>query len=254
MKILISPAKSIQKQDLQAHLPVTEVIFLNEAETLSKKLKKLSVSKIEKLMHVSNDIASLNYERFQNWEKPLRLGEEIQPAISLFTGEVYRGLDAISMTEKQLTFAQENLRILSGMYGILRPLDLMYPYRLEMGTSWAITPKIRNLYQFWCAKLSKQLNAEMEKGEDLINLASAEYYKAVDKKILKAKIITPVFKELKNGEYKIVMTFAKNARGKMTRYIIENEITDRDKLKFFDWDGYRFHEALSKEDEWVFTR
>lgn len=254
MKILISPAKSIQKQELQAVLPATEGAFLTEAESLAKKLKKLSVSKIEKLMHVSHDIASLNHQRFQNWEKPVKPSADIQTALSLFTGEVYRGLEATTFSESDLQFAQNNLRILSGLYGILKPLDLMYPYRLEMGTSWAITPKVKNLYQFWGPKLSKHLNAEMEKGEELINLASAEYFKAIDKKVLQAKIITPHFKELKNGEYKIIMTFAKNARGRMTRYIVENQITEPVEIKNFDWDGYRFHEALSSDTDWVFTR
>ena len=254
MKILISPAKSISKQDLSSTLAPTVGAFLTEAESLAKKLKKFSVRKIEKTMHVSNDIATLNYDRFQNWDKPEVLTEEARPAISLFTGEVFRGLDAVSMTDKQMGYAQQNLRILSGMYGLLKPMDLMFPYRLEMGTSWKVTPKTTNLYKFWGAKLSKELNSEMENEETIINLASAEYFKAVEKKTIKAKIITPVFKELKNGEYKVIMTFAKNARGKMTRYIVDNQITDSAQVKSFDVDGYRFHESLSSDLEWVFTR
>jgi uncharacterized protein len=254
MKILISPAKSIGQQNLQSSIQSTEGVFLTEAESLAKKLQKFSSKKIEKLMHVSNDIASLNYERFQAWEKPVDENDVIRPAIAQFTGEVYRGLDAESLTSQQMEFAQNHLRILSGMYGILKPMDLMYPYRLEMGTSWAITPKTKNLYQFWGTKLSKQLNREMENEEVIVNLASAEYFKAIDKKVLKAKVITPHFKELKNGEYKIVAIFAKNARGKMARYSIENEITEAKELKKFDWDGYLFHESLSNETDWVFTR
>ncbi len=254
MKILISPAKSIQKQELQSSLTPTEGVFLNEADALAKKLKKFTVRKIEKMMHVSNDIASLNYNRFQNWEKPVDLTEESRPAISLFTGEVYRGLDAVSLSEKSMEYAQNNLRILSGMYGLLKPMDLMYPYRLEMGTSWAVTPKQTNLYKFWGSKLAKELNTQISKGEEIINLASAEYFKAIDQKTIKANIITPVFKELKNGEYKVIMTFAKNARGRMTRYIIENQLNNTENVKSFDWDGYRFHEALSSDNEWVFTR
>lgn len=254
MKILISPAKSISKQDLSSTLEPTVGTFLVEAESLAKKLKKFSVRKIEMMMHVSNDIASLNFERYQNWEKPEVLTEEARPAISLFTGEVFRGIDAVSMSDKQMDFAQNNIRILSGMYGLLKPMDLMFPYRLEMGTSWKVTLKTTNLYKFWGAKLSKELNSEMEKEEVIINLASTEYFKAIDKKTIKAKIITPVFKELKNGDYKVIMTFAKNARGKMTRYIIDNQITEPDQVKFFDVDGYRFHEALSSDLEWVFTR
>jgi hypothetical protein len=254
MKILISPAKSITKQDLKVSVQPTVGVFTNEAESLAKKLKKFSVRKIEKLMHVSNDIATLNYNRFQEWEKPVSENEAVRPAISLFTGEVYRGLDAVSLEEKEMRFTQENLRILSGMYGILKPLDLMFPYRLEMGTKWSVTPKTTNLYKFWGKKLSLQLNAEMSEEEEIINLASTEYFKAVDKKVIKAKIITPHFKELKNGEYKIIMTYAKNARGRMMRYIIDNQITNSEILKRFDWDGYRFHEALSTETDWVFTR
>lgn len=254
MKILISPAKSITKQALKVNFAPTVGVFVDEAESLAKKLKKFSVRKIENMMHVSNDIATLNYERFQNWEKPISLNVEVKPAISLFTGEVYRGFDAVSLEEKELFFAQQNLRILSGMYGLLKPLDLMFPYRLEMGTKWAVTPKTTNLYKFWGKKLSDSLNKEMEPGEEIINLASTEYFKAIDKKAIKAKIITPHFKELKNGEYKIVMTFAKNARGRMTRYIVDNQLTKSEEVKSFDWDGYRYHEALSTETDWVFTR
>jgi cytoplasmic iron level regulating protein YaaA (DUF328/UPF0246 family) len=254
MKILISPAKSLGKQSLQTTAPPTQGFFLEEAESLARKLKKIAVKKIEILMHVSNDIATLNYDRFQSWEKPLQQSETILPALAQFTGEVYRGMDAKTLSEEQLLFTQETLRILSGMYGILKPLDLMFPYRLEMGTSWAITPKTKNLYQFWGNKLAKYLNAEMENDEVIVNLASAEYFKAIDKKVLKAKIITPHFKELKNDKYSVVAIFAKNARGKMTRYAIENKITNSVDLKSFDWDGYLFHEALSSETDWVFTR
>lgn len=254
MKILISPAKSISQQVLKATLEPSEGVFLTEAETLAKKLKKFSVKKLEKMMHISNDIATLNHERFQNWEKPLHESDAIQPAISLFTGEVYRVLDAVSMTDSDMEFTQANLRILSGMYGLLKPMDFMYPYRLEMGTKWAVTPKITNLYKFWGSKLSKQLNLEVENGEEIINLASNEYFKAIDQKVIKAPIITPHFKELKNGEYKIIMTFAKNARGRMTRFIIDKRLTKAEEIKAFDWDGYRFHEALSTDTDWVFTR
>ncbi len=254
MKILISPAKSIQKQELSSNLTPTIGLFIDEAEYLRNKLSKFSSRKIEKLMHVSSDIAELNFQRFQNWEKPLVSKEDIQPALALFTGEVYRGLNAVSLDDKQMDFAQKNLRILSGMYGILKPMDLMYPYRLEMGTSWPVTPKQTNLYKFWGSKLSNSLNEEMEAEEEIINLASTEYFKAIDKKKIKARIITPHFKELKNGEYKIVMTFAKNARGRMTRYIIENQIKNTPDLKFFNWDNYRFHQALSTDTDWVFTR
>jgi cytoplasmic iron level regulating protein YaaA (DUF328/UPF0246 family) len=254
MKILISPAKSLGNQKINSSISPTEGAFLNEAESLAKKLKKFSVKKIEKLMHVSNDIATLNYNRFQDWEKPIQENEMVLPAIAQFTGEVYRGMDATSMNETQIEYLQSNLRILSGMYGILKPMDLMFPYRLEMGTSWAVTPKTKSLYQFWGKKLSNHLNSEMEKDEVIVNLASTEYFKAIDKKALKAKIITPHFKELKNDKYSVVAIFAKNARGKMTRYAAENKITNPEDLKSFEVDGYRFHESLSSETDWVFTR
>jgi cytoplasmic iron level regulating protein YaaA (DUF328/UPF0246 family) len=254
MKILISPAKSIDIQKLKADVEPTTAIFLSESESLIKKLQKFSSTKIAEMMHVSTPIADLNYERFQTWENPVVENEMVKPAISCFTGEVYRGLDAKTLDTKQMEKTQNDLRILSGLYGVLKPMDLMFPYRLEMGTKWAVTPKMKNLYQFWGKKLSQSLNDEMMEGEELINLASIEYFKAVDLKVLKAKVVTPVFKELKNGEYKVVMTYAKNARGRMTRYLIENNIEQAEEMKGFNWDGYLFHESLSSENEWVFTR
>lgn len=254
MKILISPAKSIDIQPIEGIQTTTIARFLDESEGLVKKLRKFSAKKIEKMMHVSRDIAELNHHRFQNWERPESPKEDIQPAIACFTGEVYRGLDIRTLSQPALEKTQESLRILSGLYGILKPFDLMYPYRLEMGTSWAVTPKTKNLYQFWGKKLANSLNEEMLEGECIINLASSEYFKAIDRKTLKHRMITPVFKELKNGEFKIVMTYAKNARGKMTRFILENNLLHPEEIKGFDVDGYRYHERLSSDDEWVFTR
>lgn len=254
MKIIISPAKSIQVQSLDTVRQFTTPIFLKETESLVKKLKKMSSKKLQTMMNISVEIADLNVDRFENWELPLKETEVIQPAIASFTGEVYRGLDAASMDAETMNFTQDKLRILSGLYGLLKPWDLMYPYRLEMGTRWAVTPKTKNLYQFWGKKLAQALNEEMNTDEVLVNLASSEYFKAVDRKTLHARMVTPVFKELKNGEYKVVMTYAKNARGRMTRYILENKLQNIEDIKGFDWDGYRFHESLSDENEWVFTR
>jgi len=254
MKILISPAKSI---DVTNPINVPEYAapgFLKESNQLMAKLKKMSVKKLSALMDISKDLAELNYGRFQNWTEPTEPTEEIIPAILAFNGEVYKGFDARSLSDENLLYANKNVRILSGLYGILKPLDLLYPYRLEMGTSWSITPKIKNLYQFWGKKLSNFLNAEMEKGEVVINLASTEYSKAIDKKILKARMITPVFKEFKNGEYKVVMIFAKHARGAMARYIIVNQIEDPEELKVYNVDGYSYDEKQSSENEWVFVR
>jgi uncharacterized protein len=157
-------------------------------------------------------------------------------------------------TEEQLLRGQQMIRILSGLYGLLKPLDLMYPYRLEMGTKWQISPAVKNLYAFWGNKIAAQLNKETTEAEVIINLASNEYFKAVDLKTLTRQVITPVFKEFKGGDYKIVMMYAKHARGAMARYIVEHNLQNPEELKGYDVDGYRFHEALSSATEWVFTR
>ncbi|MEY3237214.1 MAG: hypothetical protein RI883_1315 [Bacteroidota bacterium] len=254
MKVLISPAKTIDIKEIDRKIEFSIAQFLEESNQLVKKLKKLSVKKIESLMHVSTDLAHLNHSRFQNWLEPLELTTDVSLAIFTFNGEVYKGFDAKTLNEEQLKSAQNKIRILSGLYGILKPLDLLFPYRLEMGTKWEITPKQKNLYQFWGNKLSLYLNKEMEKGEVIINLASNEYFKAIDYKILKNKIITPVFKEFKNGDYKIVMMYAKHARGAMARYIVINNIESAEELKLYSVDGYSFDVNQSTESEWVFTR
>jgi cytoplasmic iron level regulating protein YaaA (DUF328/UPF0246 family) len=254
MKILLSPAKSIQNDKTFEKLVSTEITFKNETNFLAKKLQKFSVKKVEKLMHISSDLAQLNVNRYLDWKEEMNENQNAFLAIYGFNGEVYKGFDAESMNEKQRVFCQENVRILSGLYGILKPLDLIAPYRLEMGTKWEITPKTKNLYQFWNKKIANYLNAELKDEEQIINLASTEYFKAVDLKSLKAKVITPVFKEFKNGEYKIIMMFAKHARGAMARYIVNNELNDPEEIKLFSQDGYGFDANLSSETEWVFTR
>ncbi len=254
MKVVISPAKSIEYKKIEGTNGVTVPHFLKETEGLVVKLKKLSSKKIAKMMHLSTDLAELNYNRYQNWESPVTESENVFPAASAFNGEVYKGLDFQSLSSEEMERAQEQIRILSGLYGILKPMDLIYPYRLEMGTKWEITPKTKNLYAFWGSKLSDVLNSEMQKDEVLINLASTEYFKAVDLKKLKAKVITPHFKEFKNGEYKIVMIFAKHQRGAMSRYIIKNKITNPEELKLYTGDGYSFDVNSSTETDWVFVR
>lgn len=254
MKIVISPAKSL---DYEQHIKtpaISTAPFIEEADYLAKKLQKMSTKKLGDLMHLSPNLADLNYARYQNWEQPLKQGEVALPAVTVFTGEVYKGLDAASFSEKDFTNAQKQLRILSGLYGILRPLDLMYPYRLEMGTKWNVTPSTKNLYQYWGKKLAEYLNNEMQEGEVLINLASNEYFKALDKKTLKARVVTPVFKELKGDKYKVVMMYAKHARGAMARDIIQSGYTSVDDLKGYNVDGYSYNEELSNGDEWVFVR
>lgn len=254
MKVIISPAKSIDTSNLIDLPELSASPFLKESNQLIGKLKKLSVKKLESMMHISKDLAELNHQRFNNWTEPLELTKDVAPSILAFSGEVYRGFDARSLTVEELASAQEKIRILSGLYGILKPFDLLYPYRLEMGTKWEITPKQKNLYQFWGSKLSVFLNQEMEKDEVVVNLASTEYAKAIDRKILKARVITPVFKEYKNGEFKIVMMYAKHARGAMARYIVKHNIEDPEQLKLYNVDGYQFDVNQSSENEWVFIR
>lgn len=256
MKILLSPAKSLDFTNQSVEVPTTTAVFLDEANVLIRKLQKLSSKKIGQLMHLSTDLADLNFERFQQWESPSVPSEHNKACVFAFFGEVYKGLDAQSLTESELERAQNQLRILSGLYGLLKPFDLLYPYRLEMGTKFQVMPTKKNLYAFWGDKIAKKLNEEMKStGEDtIINLASSEYFKAVDLKTLKARVITPVFKDFKNGEYKIVMMYAKHARGAMARYILQNEIQDPEMLKVYNVDGYTFNVNLSTENEWVFTR
>ncbi len=254
MKILLSPAKSIHQDKTYEKLFSTEIVFKSETNSLAKKLQKLSGKKMEKLMHISSELAHLNVQRYAEWKDEIIENTASFPAIYGFNGEVYKGFDADSLNDKQRLFSQEHVRILSGLYGILRPLDLIAPYRLEMGTKWDITPKTKNLYQFWGEKIANYLKEELKENEPIINLASAEYFKAVDLKSLNANLITPVFKEFKNGEYKIIMMFAKHARGAMARFIVDNELENPEDLKLFSKDGYGFDANLSSETEWVFTR
>ncbi len=253
MKILLSPAKKINTKKTLNTTRSTAPVFLKEAEQLIKKLQKLSSKKIGEMMHLSDDLSNLNYERYQKWSKTTEKNEENAFCASAFDGEVYRGLDAETFSEQELIVAQEKIRILSGLYGILKPLDIIYPYRLEMGTKWQITPKTKNLYQFWGKKIAQNINEENEDGI-IINLASNEYFKAVDKKTLNGRIITPSFKEFKNGEYKTIMVYAKKARGLMARYIVQNNIKNPEEIKLFNVDGYQLDANQSDENNWVFTR
>lgn len=251
--ILLSPAKSLDYSQSIPNKPfISQPVFIKESEKLVKKLRKFSSKKLEKLFHVSSEIASLNYDRFQQWEKPLEEKELIKSCIEVFNGEAYKGLNPSSFTGEELEYAQEHLRILSGLYGILKPLDLMFPYRLEMGTKWEIDSKNKNLYAFWTEKITKQLKAE--KPAFIINVASNEYFKVIDFKKLGIKTIIPVFKDFKNGEYKVIMMYAKHARGAMARFCIQNKISDIEHIKLFNADGYSYNDLLSNENEWVFTR
>jgi cytoplasmic iron level regulating protein YaaA (DUF328/UPF0246 family) len=254
MKILISPAKSLDYSRQFKTPDVTQAVFLKEANELAGKLSKLSVQKIGELMHLSTQLAELNYERFKFWQSPLQLSENCQPAVNVFTGEVYKGLDVDSFSQKDYQVAQENLRILSGLYGILKPLDLMYPYRLEMGTRWQMNTKAKNLYQFWGDKVTNALKAELKPNEPIINLASTEYSKVIQFKKIENPVITPIFKELKGDKFQVIMMYAKHARGAMARDIIQQNYKNINDLKAYHVDGYSYNEAMSSEHEWVFVR
>ncbi len=252
MKIIISPAKSL---DFESKAPIntyTECQFLDKSNLLNEDLKKLSAKEISKLMKISDNLGQLNYERNQKWQTPFSLGNAKQ-AVYAFTGDVYKGLDATTIPSDKIDILQNKLRILSGLYGLLKPLDLILPYRLEMGTKFT-TKNAKNLYEFWADTLVNALNEEMTSKDILVDLASNEYSKAIPKNKLKAKLITPIFKELKGDTYKVVAIYAKRARGLMTRYIIENNIETIDDLKGFNINDYAFSESLSSDNELVFTR
>lgn len=252
MKIVISPAKSLNFETLAPTSLHTQGIFLDKAERLSKVLKKKSAKSISKLMHVSDNLGQLNYERNQAWSLPFSL-DNAKQAIYAFNGDVFRGLDVMSLSTDKLPQLQDKLRIISGQYGLLKPLDLIQAYRLEMGTKLKVGRK-ENLYQFWENAITKALNEELEKDELFLNLASNEYFKAIKSKELKVPVITPIFKDFKNGKYKTIMTFAKLARGYMVRYIIENSIETIEDVKGFDLEGYKFDANLSTKTELIFTR
>ncbi len=251
MLIVISPAKTLDFETASSTENYTQPRFLPQSQQLINELKVLSATDIASLMKLSDKLAALNMARFQTWLKPFNL-DNAKQALLAFKGDVYTGLDADTLDEVGLEFAQQHLRILSGLYGVLRPLDLMQAYRLEMGTKFA-NKKGKDLYQFWGSQLRDSLEAELKEGV-LINLASNEYFKAVEAKKLKARIITPIFKDLKNGQYKIISFYAKKARGLMSRYIIDHRLIKPESIKDFDSEGYRFSPEMSQADEWVFLR
>lgn len=253
MKIVISPAKSL---DFETKVPVEQhsiPSFLKETERIQKVMVKKKPRSLMKLMNISAPLAELNWERNQNFSLPFT-PDNARQAMYAFDGDVYTGLDSYTIAEDKLADVQEKLRILSGLYGILKPLDLIQPYRLEMGTSLKIGRK-KNLYEFWKPTLTNALNDEMEDGEILVNLASNEYFTALDSKKLKAKIITPVFKDWKNDKLKVLSFFAKKARGSMVRYLIDSGAESIEHIRGFAEDGYQFsREHTLKEDQPVFIR
>ncbi|HET8810932.1 MAG TPA: peroxide stress protein YaaA [Flavobacteriaceae bacterium] len=256
MKIIVSPAKSL---DFESTLPpavqsrATQPRFLETTAKINKKLSRVSKKQLSKLMGISDKLAELNFGRNQDFQAD-HTSENSRPALYTFAGDVYMGLDAYSLPIEKLDEVQDTLRILSGLYGILRPLDLIQPHRLEMGTQLPVQRK-KNLYEVWQEKITQSLNAEMEPDELLVNLASQEYFKAVNTKKLKAKVISPIFKDFKNGELKIISFFAKKARGSMARFMFDKNVKNSEGLKNFDYDGYQFSEKETKNDnEPVFIR
>lgn len=254
MLLIISPAKTLDYETPAHTSQFTEPDFLDQSALLIEQLRQLSPAQIGSLMSISDKLAQLNAARFQAWSLPFGQ-DNAKQAVLAFKGDVYSGLAAETLNNKQLTFAQQHLRILSGLYGLLRPLDLMQAYRLEMGTRFANT-RGKDLYQFWGSLITEQLNKELagQKTRVLVNLASNEYYKAVQPGSIDGEIITPVFKDWKNGQFKIISFYAKKARGLMCRYVIDHGIKQPEKLKDFDYEGYAYNSAMSSGNEWVFTR
>ncbi len=254
MLVVISPAKTLDYESAPTTRKATQPALLDKSSLLVDDARKLSPEDIGKLMGISEKLAALNHERFMNWGQPFDLDNAKQSLLA-FKGDVYTGLEAETLDSAQLNFAQKHLRILSGLYGVLRPLDLMQPYRLEMGLKFANSGG-KNLYEFWGSEITEALNKQLKslKSEVLVNLASNEYFKAVHPKSLNAEVITPVFKDLKNGKYRVISFFAKKARGQMARYAIEKGIEDPAGLKRFRVGGYRYNKAESTAREWIFTR
>ncbi len=253
MKIVISPAKSL---DFKSEIPTdnfTLPVFIDQADMLNTKMATKSKNVIKKLMGVSDKLAELNYQRYQDFSIPFT-NKNARQAVYSFSGDVYIGLDVYSLTEDKIALMQKQLRILSGLYGVLKPLDLMQPYRLEMGTQLKINRK-KNLYDFWGKNITESLNEELEDDELFVNLASQEYFKAIQPKNLKGTVVSPIFKDFKNGKLKIISFFAKKARGSMVRYILDNNVTTLDELKAFNLDSYGFSEehTISKNEP-VFIR
>ena len=252
MLTVLSPAKKLNKEK-QSLDNCSSPIYVGDSEKLIHSLRKFSPKKLSKLMGISPALADLNVDRYAKWD--VNHTEDVKPAVLTFNGEVYAGLDAISFSKKEKDYAQDNLRILSGLYALLKPYDLIHPYRLEMGTKLKIGRK-NNLYEFWGDKIVNEINNLVAKQKEnvLVNLASNEYFRSINKKKLEATVITPVFKDFNNGKYKTVMVYAKKARGMMAGYIIKNKIDKAENLKGFDAAGYCYNEEASTEKELIFYR
>ena len=253
MKTLISPSKTLNFDNNNSCNLNTDCRLINHTSELHKILVSYSVNDLKDLMNVSDKIAELNYNRFKSWKNPSE-SDSSKQAIYAFKGDVYSGLDAESIKEDKLEFLQENLRIISGFYGLLRPFDKILPYRLEMSTKLG-NARGKNLYEFWGDNITNLLNNDIENENSyVVNLASNEYFKSIKKNKLKNKIITPIFKEFKNGTYKTIAIYAKKARGLMSRFIIDNKVQKPENLKFFNLERYSFDGDLSDDYNYVFTR
>ena len=254
MLVVLSPSKTLDSEVCADAAICTQPGYLKESRQLIRCLRELSPDDIAELMHVSMKIANLNFDRFHQWKTPFT-ADNARPAALTFKGDVYTGLGADDFTQKDMKFAQKHLRILSGLYGLLRPLDLIQPYRLEMGTRLS-TSRGNNLYQFWGNRIAEGVREALsgQKGSVLVNLASQEYFRAVRLETLDAPVVTPVFKEYKSGRFRVIGLFAKKARGMMTRYIIKNRLTTVDAITGFTDGGYRYSPEMSTETEWVFAR
>jgi cytoplasmic iron level regulating protein YaaA (DUF328/UPF0246 family) len=254
MIALLSPSKTQDFSDYQVFAHITTPVFLNEAETLVNQLTKFDKSELKELLDVSDDLAELNYERFQDFDIPFD-ESNAKPALLAYKGDVYEPIHTETYDQDDFAFAQDHVRIFSGLYGLLRPLDLIQPYRLEMNTKLE-NLEGKDLYKFWSEKITEHLNDELAKHEDdiIVNLASNQYFKVLDKKNLEGEVITPKFKERKGTDYQTIAIYAKKARGMMTEYLVRHQLEDVNKLKAFDDVGYYYNEDLSDGNEWVFTR
>jgi len=251
MIAVISPAKSLDF-DINIDCKYTMPCFLKESASLINELKKKKPIELERLMSISTNLSILNADRFNAWLLPFTNMNSKQCAF-VFKGSVYKGLNIEDFSSLELAYSNKHIRILSGLYGLLRPLDLIQAYRLEMSTKLK-TLKANNLYEFWGEKITKELNNELNKNKILINLASNEYFNSIKKDTLKADIITPIFKDFKNGQFKVISFYAKRARGLMCRFMAKNKLNDAEDLKKFDLEGYIYNKKLSEEKKWVFTR
>ncbi|NNC36289.1 MAG: peroxide stress protein YaaA [Hyphomonadaceae bacterium] len=254
MITLISPAKKLDETRVQNPIAPTEPALFNQTKILARAAKTKSADDLKKLMNISDDLATLNADRYRSFRLNGR-SNSAKPAALTFNGDVYLGLDAKSLTKAQMKYAQDHLRILSGLYGILKPMDIIQPYRLEMGVRME-NPRGKNLYEFWGNRISKSIMADLadDKTKAVVNLASNEYFKAVDKKTLTVPVITPSFLNVKDGKARALMFFGKRARGLMARWIIENKVENIEDLNEFQAEGYKFNKKLSEGHKLVFTR